>query len=103
LKAVPSAPSAGQEERIQPVATSIEELSDMFKTMLSKNTTEQSSIEGLAYASLQPKIKESLAADKSFLKTLIKVLGDAPAKSPATYGALSILLNLTAYMPTLSE
>jgi HEAT repeat protein len=103
LKAVPSAPSAGQEERIQPITTSIEELSDMFKTMLSKNTTEQSSIEGLAYASLQPKVKESLAADKSFLKTLIKALGDAPAKSPATYGALSILLNLTAYMPTLSE
>jgi hypothetical protein len=75
----------------------------MFKTMLSKNTTEQSSIEGLAYASLQSKVKESLASDKSFLKNLIKALGEAPAKSPATYGALSILLNLTTYMPALSE
>jgi len=75
----------------------------MFKTMLSKNTTKQSSIEGLAYASLQSKVKESLASDKSFLKNLIKALGEAPAKSPATYGALSILLNLTAYMPALSE
>jgi HEAT repeat protein len=75
----------------------------MFRTMLSKDTTEQSSIEGLAYASLQPKVKERLASDKSFLKSLIKALGDAPAKSPATYGALSILLNLTTYMPALSE
>jgi hypothetical protein len=75
----------------------------MFRTMLSKDTTEQSSIEGLAYASLQPKVKERLAFDKPFLKTLIKALGDAPAKSPATYGALSILLNLTTYLPALSE
>ncbi|KAE9380255.1 ARM repeat-containing protein, partial [Stipitochalara longipes BDJ] len=103
LQAVPSAPSAGEEERIQPATTSIEELSDMFRTMLAKNTTEQSSIEGLAYASLQPKVKERLASDESFLKTLIKALGDAPAKSPATYGALSILLNLTTYIPALTE
>jgi hypothetical protein len=103
LKAVPSPPSAGEGERIQPATTSIEELSDMFRAMLSKNTTEQSSIEGLAYASLQPKVKERLASDKPFLKNLIKALGDAPAKSPATYGALSILLNLTTYLPTLTE
>jgi hypothetical protein len=103
LKAVPSPPSAGEEERIQPATTSIEELSDMFRTMLSKNTTEQSSIEGLAYASLQPKVKERLASDKPFLKNLVKALGDAPAKSPETYGALSILLNLTTYLPALTE
>ncbi|KAH8791922.1 myosin-binding striated muscle assembly central-domain-containing protein [Hyaloscypha finlandica] len=103
LQAVPSPPSAGEEERIQPATTSIEELSDMFRAMLSKNTTEQSSIEGLAYASLQPKVKERLASDKPFLKNLIKALGDAPAKSPATYGALSILLNLTTYLPALTE
>jgi len=75
----------------------------VFKTMLSKNTTEQSSIEGLAYASLQPKVKESLTSDTSFLRNLIKALGEAPAKSPTTYGALSILFNLTTYMPALSE
>ena len=103
MKAVPSAPAAGEEERIQPVTTSIEELSDMFKSMLSTSTSQQSSIEGLAYASLQPKVKESLASDKVFLKNLIKALGEAPAKSPTTYGALSILVNLTTYMPALSE
>jgi hypothetical protein len=100
---VASAPSAGPEGRIQHATTSIEDLSDMFKIMLSTNTSQQNSIEGLAYASLQPKVKESLASDKPFLKKLIKALGDAPKKSPLTYGALSILVNLTTYLPALSE
>ena len=81
----------------------MEDLSDMFKNMLSMSTSQQSSIEGLAYASLQPNVKESLASDKTFLMNLIKALGEAPAKSPATYGALSILINLTTYLPALSE
>jgi hypothetical protein len=75
----------------------------MFTNMLSTTEAQQSSIEGLAYASLQPTVKEKLSADKPFLKTLVKALGDAPAKSPATYGALSILVNLTTYLPALSE
>lgn len=103
IKAVSSAPSAGSEERIQSATTSIEDLSDMFKDMLSSNTSQQNSIEGLAYASLQPKVKESLASDNNFLKILLKTLGDAPTKSPLTYGALSILVNLTNYLPALSE
>lgn len=85
------------------MTTSVEELSDMFKNMLGSDVSQHSSIEGLAYTSLQPKVKENLASDQSFLKTLIKALGEAPTKSPATYGALSILVNLTTYMPTLSE
>jgi hypothetical protein len=75
----------------------------MFTNTLSTNPGEQSSIEGLAYASLQPKVKEKLAKDQSFLKSLIKALGEAPAKSPSTYGALTIIVNLTTYMPILSE
>jgi len=103
MKAVPSTPSDGTEERIQPATTSMEDLSFMFKNMLTADSSQQSSIEGLAYASLQPKVKEDLASDKSFLKNLVAALKEAPAKSPATYGALSILVNLTTYMPALSE
>lgn len=103
MKAVTSVPAPGSEERIQPASTSIEDLSDMFTKMISRDTGQQSSIEGLAYASLQPKVKEKLASDKAFLKNLIAALSAAPAKSPTTYGALSILANLTAYMPTLTE
>lgn len=71
--------------------------------MLTTVGSHQTSIEGLAYASLRPSVKESLASDKTFLKSLIKALGEAPAKSPETYGALTILVNLTSYPPTLTE
>ncbi|CAG8952421.1 hypothetical protein HYFRA_00001168 [Hymenoscyphus fraxineus] len=103
LQVVSSAPSADTEERVQPATTSMEDLSEMFKNMLSTESSQQSSIEGLAYASLQPKVKEKLANDKQFLKSLIKALAEAPPKSPATYGALSTLMNLTVYMPSLTE
>jgi len=83
----------------------MEELSDMFAGMLStsKEDNRQISIEGLAYASLQPKIKEKLASNSSFLNNLVTTLKTSPPKSPTTYGGLSILVNLTSYQPVLSE
>lgn len=63
----------------------------------------QHSVEGLAYASLQPKVKEDLAHNKQFLQKLVEILANAPPKSSLTYGALSILVNLTRYQPNLSE
>ena len=83
----------------------MEDLADMFTRVLAvQSTTDaQSSIEGLAYASLQPKVKERLASDPSFLKNLIQALRNSPAKSASTYGALTVLVNLTGYLPTLSE
>jgi protein unc-45 len=77
----------------------------MFMKVLAVQSTidVQSSIEGLAYASLRPKVKEKLAADPSFLKNLIQALRNSPPKSASTYGALTVLVNLTSYLPTLSE
>jgi hypothetical protein len=99
-KAVPPLQS---EDKIQPATTSVEELSDIFAKMITTDINQQISVEGLAYASLRPQVKDKLAVDKSFLRNLINALKEAPAKSPTTYGALSILANLTTYMPTLSE
>lgn len=73
------------------------------KVLISNPEHSQSSIEGLAYASLQPKVRENLSQDKEFLTCLVKILEGAPPKSPLAYGALSILVNLTAYQPVLSE
>lgn len=110
LKAITQTPiapesSANNEERIQSASTSIEELSDMFTNMLSTSSTvdHQNSIEGLAYASLRSQVKEKLAFNKAFLKALIKTLESSPAKSPAMYGGLTILVNLTTYQPVMSE
>ncbi|TEY38469.1 hypothetical protein BOTCAL_0489g00030 [Botryotinia calthae] len=103
IQAIPSAPTAESGEGDISGSTTIEDLSDMFKNMLSTDTSQQSSIEGLAYASLQSKVKEKLGSDKKFLANLVKTMKDAPPKSPATYGALTIFANLTAYQPPLTE
>ncbi|KAL9127709.1 MAG: hypothetical protein Q9217_003460 [Psora testacea] len=61
------------------------------------------SFEGLAHASIQPKVKEKLANDKGWLRVFLQELGQAEAHSPAIYGGLVIIDNLTAYLPVLSE
>ncbi|KAK0704709.1 putative cro1 protein [Lasiosphaeris hirsuta] len=98
-------PSDASGPRVQPATTSVEDLSKMFTNMLLKNPehSAQTSIEGLAYASLQSKVKEDLSKNKDFLRGLVKTLEGAPPKSPLTYGALSILVNLTVYQPVRSE
>ena len=84
--------------------TSIEDLSKLFKAVLLRDPDgRQSSVEGLAYSSLQPAVKEDLAKDKQFLENLVKTLREATPKSPLTYGALSILVNLTRYQPVQTE
>ncbi|KAK4101053.1 ARM repeat-containing protein [Parathielavia hyrcaniae] len=105
LRAVPMQPAGSQsnqdpELRIQPATTSIEDLSRRFTKMLVEDPEHAaSSVEGLAYATIQSKVKEGLAQDKESLKRLVKTLETAPPKSPLTYGALSIFVNLTRYQP----
>ncbi|KAK3989883.1 CRO1 protein [Cladorrhinum sp. PSN332] len=105
VQSVAPTPNSGPEPRIQPAATSIEDLSKRFTKMLLEEDPDhiQSSIEGLAYSSLQGKVKEELARDKNFLKRLVKTLDDAPPRSPLIYGTLSIFSNLTKYMPFETE
>lgn len=77
----------------------------MFTKMILRDEDHgrQHSIEGLAYASLQPKVKESVASNPELLQKLVKALGDAQPRSPTTYGALSIFVNLTRYLPGLTD
>jgi hypothetical protein len=91
--------------RIQPATTSIEDLSKKFTTMLLSDpeSGKRHSVEGLAYATIQPTVKEEVAQNPELLKALVRILGDAPARSPLTYGALSIFMNLTRYQPVQSE
>lgn len=60
-------------------------------------------MEGLAYATIQPTVKEEVAHNPKLLQNLVKILGDAPPKSPLTYGVLSVFLNLTRYQPSQTE
>jgi hypothetical protein len=77
----------------------------MFTKMIMRDEDHgrQHSIEGLAYASLQPRVKESIVNNKALLEKLVKNLSEAPPRSPSTYGALSIFVNLTRYQPALTE
>ncbi|KAJ3505962.1 hypothetical protein NM208_g16134 [Fusarium decemcellulare] len=107
LRAVPSNPAPGDpnQSRVEAAVTSIEELSGMFTKMILRDEDHgrKHSIEGLAYASLQPKVKESVVNNPELLQKLVKTLSEAQPRSPTTYGALSIFVNLTRYLPNLTE
>lgn len=44
-----------------------------------------------------------MAHNKPLLQNLVKILNNAPPKSPLTYGVLSIFQNITRYRPSQSE
>jgi len=96
---------SGKGSKVQEDTKSIDELVYRFKQMMSNNEkfTRQSSIEGLAYASVGPKIKEALATDKDFLAKFLYALRTSPVEPTTAFGALTLIDNLTRYLPTLSE
>ncbi|KAK0274479.1 SWI5-dependent HO expression protein 4 [Friedmanniomyces endolithicus] len=57
-------------------------------------------IEGLAYISLQPKVKEDIASNSALLRSLVMALKERQA---ALFGCLTVFANLTTYRPALSE
>ncbi|KAI1843232.1 hypothetical protein JX266_010586 [Neoarthrinium moseri] len=109
LRAVPSTnqQSAGEPgaERVTLATTSIEDLSKKFTSMILTDAGhgKQHAVEGLAYATIQPTVREEVAHDKKLLTSLVKLLAEAAPKSPLTYGALSVFQNITRYRPAQSE
>ncbi|KAG9257581.1 myosin-binding striated muscle assembly central-domain-containing protein [Emericellopsis atlantica] len=107
LRAVPTKPSAtdGQSSRVEEAVSTMEDLSGLFTRMILQDDSHarQHSIEGLAYASLQAPIKESIAKNEDLLKRLVTTLSEAKPKSSTTYGVLSIFCNLTRYQPALTK
>lgn len=84
----------------------VSELVDLFKNSLAvveEGKTVSDSIEGLAYTSLKSEVKESLAKDRKFLKTLLDTLDEHHDSPEVVVGGLSIISNLTQYAPNLSE
>lgn len=82
-----------------------DDLVPMFKRMMadSEEHKKESAVEGLAYASVQPNVKEGLSSDYDFLKTFLGVLRAGQASSTIVFGGLTIIDNLTKYLPVLSE
>ncbi|KAF2798662.1 CRO1 protein [Melanomma pulvis-pyrius CBS 109.77] len=82
-----------------------DDLISRFKSMVVSNDTvaKPDSVEALAYASLQPKVREGLAGDKEFLKRLTETMRHPEAQKNVLFGGLTIFVNLTAYLPIQSE
>ena len=82
-----------------------EDLVPRLKSMMLDDPLDsnQSSIEGLAYASVRPKVKEDLAKDPEFLMRLLKNLRHSSPGSPTGFGGLVLIDNLTRYLPNVSE
>ena len=91
--------------RIQEADSSIPELVDRFKGLMSKNKVGnlQNSVEGLVYSSIKPAVKEQLAEDPTFLREFIQLIKANSKDSSALYGGLVVIMNLTAFLPRLSE
>ena len=73
---------------------SVPELVHRFKGLMSQRKTEHipHAIEGLAFSSVKPDVKEQLAEDQSFLRDLIQALQPYAAESSSLlYGGLTIL------------
>lgn len=65
-----------------------------------KKEESEQAIEGLAYTSLQPKVKEVIALNGALLGKLVEQL---KASKASTFGALTVLANVTAYKSPLSD
>jgi hypothetical protein len=85
--------------------TGVTDLVQRFKGLMSEPKVENIShaIEGLAYSSVQPSVKEQLAKDPTFMRDLISVLKQHTTDSSVLYGGLMIILNLTKFLPNLSD
>ncbi|KAB8222669.1 myosin-binding striated muscle assembly central-domain-containing protein [Aspergillus novoparasiticus] len=96
---------AGSNGQVQGDDASVAELVERFKTIMSSRRGEnvQNVIEGLAYSSVKPIVKEQLAKDSTFLRDLVKVLHENLSDSSVLYGGLMIIVNITQFLPNLTE
>ncbi|KAG1754946.1 ARM repeat-containing protein [Suillus paluster] len=89
------------------------ELANLLKQMVISDKDSLSSlndvIEGLAYLSIEPDVKQTLANDPKFLQQLFtlvprrKLLPTSASNSSLLFGILLIISNLCAYRPHLSQ
>ena len=81
------------------------EIVPMLRNMLlhPDDTTQRNAIEGLAYTSIQPKVKEDLSKDAEFLKALFHLPETSIVNASIVFGSLTLIDNLTRYSPNLSE
>lgn len=99
-----------QEDAKKGSGTSAEEeaqLAKLFSALLKDDKNDGdggvqvNAVEGLAYASIQPAVKQQISSDKSLLLSLFR-LGEETKSNPLKYGFIIILYNLTTYKKRLT-
>ncbi|KAE8149136.1 actin cytoskeleton organization protein [Aspergillus avenaceus] len=96
----------GPESKVQEEdGTRVTELVDRFKELISncKGENVQNILEGLAFSSVKPTVKEQLAKDSTFLRDLITLLKGNCSDSSVLYGGLMIISNLVQFLPNMTE
>ena len=93
------------DQRANKADDDVSELVDLFTHTLAieQGRNVSDSIEGLAYTSLKPEVKEKLSKDKAFLKQLLQALETNTNIPEIVVGGLSIVSNLTHFQPNMSE
>ncbi|KAJ6113207.1 hypothetical protein N7512_008531 [Penicillium capsulatum] len=91
--------------KAQEEESGVSELVQRFKGLMSDSKAENIShaVEGLAFSSVKPSVKEQLAQDPAFLRGLIDLLKKHMTNSSVLYGGLMIIFNLTKFLPNLSD
>jgi hypothetical protein len=105
VKIKDAVPEGEEPEPSEENKESQDQLVRRFRDMIISDGThdKQHSIEGLAYASIDPKVKDKLANDPMLLPQLVKALNSMDTGSAALFGGLTIIGNLTTYLPVQSE
>ena len=102
-----TASRGGAEGAGQAASENVSDLVDLFQKSLTVEDLDEKnisdSIEGLAYTSLRPEVKEKIANDTKTVKAILSALEDNPNSPEITIGGLSIVANVTHYQPNLSE
>ena len=93
------------ESRPRRASRNIADVVPTLKTMLIKGgeMDKRTAIEGLAYASMQPVAKDEITRDPTLLKELLTAPGKDSLSPTTAFGALTLIDNLTRYLPVLSE
>ncbi|KAI7866850.1 armadillo-type protein [Spinellus fusiger] len=83
----------------------VESMKAIVKSKSEDATVVLNAVEGLAYSTLESKVKESLVKDAMFMKSLVALAINAANtnSNPLLFGIGTILLNITMYRPVLDE
>ncbi|EEH49462.2 uncharacterized protein PADG_05541 [Paracoccidioides brasiliensis Pb18] len=83
------------------------DLVERFKNLLAKRSQKgdfHHLVEALAFSSVKPEVKEQLASNGStFPSELVSILKNKTSDTSIIYGGLTVIHNLTKYLPNLSE